>query len=105
MVTPPDFIQIPYQLLVDDALQPIDKFLYGVIYWFEHLKNEKCTASNVTLAGLIGADPGSVQNSLNRLEERGYIERFYKDESRRVRLEIRGLVAFKKVSFSNSLSR
>jgi DNA-binding Lrp family transcriptional regulator len=105
MVTHPDFIQIPCQLLIDEALQPSDRVLYGYIYWFEHLKNEKCTASNPTLAELMKVDAGSVQNSLNRLEERGYIERIFKDESKRVRLEIRSLIAFKNVSSKNGTKR
>jgi DNA-binding Lrp family transcriptional regulator len=105
MVTHPDFIQIPCQLLIDEALQPSDRVLYGYIYWFEHLKNEKCTASNLTLAELMKVDAGSVQNSLNRLEARGYIERIYKDKSRRVRLEVKSLVAFKHVSSNNGTKR
>lgn len=91
--------------MIDEALQPSDRVLYGYIYWFEHLKNEKCTASNPTLADLMKVDAGSVQNSLNRLEERGYIERVYKDESRRVRLEIKSLIAFKHVSSKNGTKR
>jgi hypothetical protein len=105
MLTHPDFIQIPCQLLIDEALQPSDRILYGYIYWLQYLKNEKCTASNPTFASLMKIDAGSVQNSLNRLEERGYIERVYKDPARRVRLEIRALVAFKHVSSKNGTKR
>jgi DNA-binding Lrp family transcriptional regulator len=93
-MTPPDFIQIPYQLLIDDTLQPSDRLLYGFIYWFHRMKNEKCTASNTTFAELLKVEAGSVTNALNRLEERGYIQRVYKDKTNRVRLEIKALVAF-----------
>ena len=86
-------------------MQPSDRILYGYIYWLQYLKNEKCTASNQTLAVLVKIDAGSVQNALNRLEERGYIERIYKDPARRVRLEIKALVAFKHVPSNNGTRR
>ena len=93
----PDFIIVPYPLLEDDGVGPQEEKLYGMVYWFSKLKNEKCTASNVLLAALIKSSPKSVSNSLNKLEERGYILRTYKDEKRRNRDEIIPLIAFSKV--------
>lgn len=94
----PDFIQIPRELLIDQALTPLDRILYGYIYWFSKLKNEKCTASNETLAELCGVtNPQVITNGLNRLEIQGYITRLYNDTNRRKRSEIIPLVYYAKV--------
>lgn len=94
----PDFVLIPYQLLCDRELEQIDRFLYGLIYWFEHLKDGECRASNHTFAALLFTTTRVVQNSLNNLEKAGYIEREYKDEARRNRLTIHCKIAFKYLS-------
>ena len=94
----PDFLMIPFQLIRDKKLEQVDRLLYGVIYWFEHLKDGRCFASNVTLAQLLGTTPRVVQNSLTNLEQAGYIERVYKDAAKRNRMEIRSMIAFRKVS-------
>jgi hypothetical protein len=70
-ITPPDFIMIPRQLLGDKDLHPLDCVVFGYIYWFTKLKNERCTAGNKLLAELVGASSVSVQNSLTRLEFTG----------------------------------
>lgn len=97
MMKLPDFIIVPYLLLEDTKVSLTEERLYGIIYWFSKLKNEKCTASNVTLAELIKSTPKTVQNSLVLLEELGYIERIYKDATKRVRKEIIPLVTYVKV--------
>lgn len=97
-INPPDFIIIPRQLLEDRRVTLVEERLYGVIYWFTRLKNESCTASNVTLAHLVKSTPGTVKNALIRLEEMGYVKRMYKDASRRIRSEIVPLVVFAKVA-------
>lgn len=97
----PDFILIPCQLLKDKKLTPLDRIAYGYIYWCVKLKNEKCTAGNQTLANLCGVSPGSLQNSLTRLERQGYIKRKFADEKHRKRSEIIPLVIFAKVSSDN----
>lgn len=91
----PDFIQIPYQLVVDRGLEPTDRLLYGVIYWYEHMGRGECIASNQTLAALIFTTTRAIQNSLNALENKGYIERDYKDEAKRNRKRIRAKIAYK----------
>lgn len=93
----PDFLQIPFQLVDDRELEQLDRLLYGLIYWFEHLKDGTCTASNSTIAHLLHATTRAVQNSLNTLESRGYIEREYKDEAKRNRLTIHCKIAYKYV--------
>src|SRR3989338_9982652 len=93
----PDFLIIPYPLLEDDEIGAQEQKLYGVVYWFSKLKNEKCTASNLTLAGIVRSSPKSVSNSLNKLEERGYILRTYKDNQRRNREEIIPLIPSQRV--------
>jgi len=93
----PDFLIIPYPLLEDEAIGPQEEKLYGAVYWFSKLKNEKCTASNIVLAEIVRSSPKSISNSLNKLEERGYILRTYKDQKRRNREEIIPLIAFSRV--------
>lgn len=104
MIKLPDFIIIPYQLLEDKEISLIDERLYGVIYWFTKLKNEKCTANNQTLAELIKATTGTVGNSLTKLEKLGYIKRIFKGKQKKVRKEIIPLVVFTKVSSTNDTS-
>lgn len=93
-IKPPSFLIIPYQLIADRNVKPIEQTLYGVIYWLTKLKNEKCTASNESLAELVGTTAGVIQNSLTNLEKRGYIERTFKDRNKRVRDEIMPLIDF-----------
>ncbi|MEN9558434.1 MAG: hypothetical protein RL141_803 [Candidatus Parcubacteria bacterium] len=101
----PDFLIIPYPLLEDDEIGAQEAKLYGVVYWFSRLKNEKCTASNVTLAEIVRSSPKSISNSLNKLEERGYILRTYRDKQRRNREEIIPLIAFSKVPAAGGIRK
>ena len=98
MIKLPDFILIPYQLLEDEEITLIDERLYGIIYWLTKLKNERCFASNKTLSELVKTTPATIQNSLTKLEIKGYILRIFTDKSRRNRSEIIPLVIFFKVS-------
>lgn len=97
MTTPfkPDFVIIPYQLVEDRNLEPTDRLVYGLIYWFEHLRDGQCTAGNNTFAALLHTTTRAIQNSLTNLEERGYIDREYKDTSKRHRTLIHAKIAFK----------
>lgn len=81
---PPDFLIIPYQVSFSPNLQPLDIKIYGVIYWLQHLKQGKCTASNTYLAKICLSTPNSVQHSLERLEKEGFILRIYKDEAKKI---------------------
>jgi DNA-binding Lrp family transcriptional regulator len=94
----PDFLIIPYEVAADKKLQSLDKVLYGVIYWYEHLHLKKCTASNPELARILHTTPLVVANSLKRLEAQGYVKRLFKDKARKHRLRIKALVVFRKVS-------
>lgn len=97
----PDFLLIPYQLIADKRIDPMDEKIYSIVYWFEHLKDGRCTASNEEIAAILHAevDTGSrsVQNSLTKLEELGYITREFKDESRRHRTAIHTNISFRKM--------
>jgi hypothetical protein len=98
----PDFIIIPHQLILDENLQPLDRILYGVIYWLVHLKGEKCTASNSTLKELCGSkNKLTIANSLNRLEKNGYILRRFFNEDKKQRDEIIPLITFRGVSLND----
>lgn len=94
----PDFLVIPHELVRDERLQPLDRILYGVIYWYAKMKDGRCFASNQTLADACGpaTKPGSVQDALTRLEESGHVQRVF--SSPRVRSEIVPLVSMGKVS-------
>ena len=92
----PDFIIIPYPLLYDPKITLIDERLYGIIYWFTKLKNEKCTASNVTLAKLVKTSAGTIKNSLTKLEEQKYIKRVMDEGFHRK--EIIPLVVFARIN-------
>ena len=91
----PDFLIIPYQVIADSELQPTDRLLYGLIYWYEHMKLEKCVASNETLAEILGVTSRPIQGCLERLEKQGYIKRVFADPSRKIRTEIQSLVRFR----------
>lgn len=87
---------IPIQLYDDPHIEPMDRDVYAVVYWYEHLKDGECRASNDSISCVLnGSSTRAIQNSLTKLEERGYIARDYKDEAQRNRLRIRTLIAFK----------
>lgn len=91
----PDFVLIPYQLIEDRQLEPTDRLVYGLIYWFEHLKDGQCTAGNATFAALLHTTTRAIQNSLTNLEEHKYISREYKDSAKRHRTFIHAKISFK----------
>ncbi len=93
----PDWLITPYLLFEDNRITAIERTVFGVIYWYERMKDGKCTAGNDTIAHVAKSTPGAVQNALNQLEKCGYIMRTYKDASRRTRKEIKTLIAFAKV--------
>jgi len=92
----PEFIIIPHQILADEELTPLDRIVYGIIYWFTKLKDGRCNASNITIAEIAFCkNPISITNSLSRLEARRYIKRVFSDESKKHRVEIIPYVFFK----------
>lgn len=91
----PDFLIIPMQVIRDTRLQQVDRLVYGIVYWYEHLKDGRCFASNSTIANVLGTTGRVVQNGMTRLEEFGYIRRIYKDGAKRNRTEIQCTVAYK----------
>jgi len=94
----PDFLIVPYALFEDKKIQSLDRDVYAVIYWFEHLKDGVCKAGNDIIAELLNIETRSVQNGLNRLEKQGFIKRVYKDPEKRNRLRIITNISFKKGS-------
>ena len=91
----PDFLIIPYQLLNDPDISLADERIYGIIYWLTKLKNEQCTASNRYLSIAAKVAVGTVQNSLTKLEQKGFILRRFSDNARKKRQEIIPLVSFR----------
>lgn len=93
----PDFIIIPSQVVFSEDLQYSDKILYGIIYWFEHLKEGRCIASNQTLANISGITKETVVNCLTRLEQSGFIQRFFNDEIKNDRKCIKTLINYRRI--------
>lgn len=91
----PDFLIIPLVLQHDETIRPSDLIIYGVVYWYEHLRDGECRASNEAIGEVSSIDTRTVNAGLNRLEKGGYIRRYYKDESRKNRDRIECMVAFK----------
>ena len=78
----PDFLVIPYDIIVNPELTPLDRVVYGVCYWFERMKDGVCWASNDSIAEILTVNAGSITNSLSRLEKEGFIERVMESNSR-----------------------
>lgn len=91
----PDFLIIPYQLIVNPRTKPIDQAIYGILYWKERIQGGPCNPTNDEIADFVGADSGTVQNSLTRQEKEGFITRYYADESKRTRTGITTNVSYK----------
>lgn len=110
----PDFLIIPGQVVFCPDLQPLDFKVYGVIYWIHSLKEGKCYASNIYLAKVcfplekdkekIKTKARSIQNSLLRLERKGFIQRVYRDKDKKQRGEIIPLVSYKVSSNDDTVS-
>lgn len=90
----PDFLIIPGPVAFNKKLQPVDKTLYGVIYWLHSLRDGKCTASNAYLAKICNCGMQSVQNSLSRLEVGKFLIRTFKDQKKKLRDQIIPLVEY-----------
>jgi len=88
----PDFLIIPFQIIRDKKIQPLDSKVYALCYWYEHLKDGECWASNESLAKILYSTNTSIKNSLARLEKQGYITREYNHTHR---IKIKTNVAFK----------
>lgn len=99
--TLPDFLIIPSQIIVDKELQPLDGYVYGVVYWYRKLKLEKCIASSDKIAQILNSTEGGVQNSINRLTKKGYIKSAY--DRKKHQRELIPLIAFHKSTTSNDV--
>lgn len=88
----PDFLITPYEVHACEGLRPSDSTIYAVVYWFERMKDGKCTAGNDTIARVACLKERTIGAGLERLEQFGFIERVYEDAGRTNRLEIRTLV-------------
>ena len=94
----PEFLVIPYKLILDKSITPLDIKVYGIILWFRKTtKQKKCFAKNTTIAQLLSSKDrtiasGTIANSLVRLEKLKYIKRTFQDEEKKIRTEILPLV-------------
>ena len=94
----PDFLIIPYILKECEELRPTDSDVYAILYWFENLKDGRCTAGNQAIAAVARVDERTVRGALNRLEKNGFIRRIYFDKSKKLRSHIETLVKYAKVN-------
>ena len=104
----PDFIQIPYQLIKDKTLAPLDRLVYGAVYFYSKMRGERCFATNAAIASLLASTSKTVSRSLQKLEDRRYIMRGFSDPDTKVnRVEIIPLVAMGKLNTRslNTLNR
>jgi len=93
---PPDFLITPYALVADNTLNPLDRTVYSVIYWFTHLRGERCFAGNSVIAEIARCEESSVRRCLTNLERAGYIERIFKTSKHSEREEIIPLLTMQK---------
>jgi hypothetical protein len=78
----PDFFIIPTEIALDEDLQPLDGYVYAIIYWYTKLKLERCIASNKQIADILSSrfkskkavNPTSVANSFTRLTKKKYVK-------------------------------
>lgn len=99
----PEFLIVPSVVIQDKSLREVDKIVFGVVYFFERLKNGKCIVSNKYIGDFAGCSERSVQDSLNRLESSGLIKRFYKDPQKRHRTHICALITHLERTFVPSI--
>lgn len=78
----------------------MDRLVYGAIFWFSRLKEQRCFASNELLANVINSRPRTVQFGLSRLEKNGYIKRDFFDSRKRQRKEIIPLIDIRSTAHS-----
>jgi DNA-binding Lrp family transcriptional regulator len=93
----PDFYIIPREIQETRGLRPADWIVYAVIYWYEHLRDGRCTASNSSIAEVAGFEDRTVRAGLDRLEKSKAIRRIYFDKERKKRSHIETLVRFSRV--------
>jgi hypothetical protein len=81
----PDFLLVPYRLVVDKKVTESDLKVYMVVHWFEKMAGKKCIASNAAIGRFSGVHQSTVANSLSNLEKLGYVTRTFKDEEKKHR--------------------
>jgi DNA-binding MarR family transcriptional regulator len=91
----PEFLLIPYELLNRRNLSPADLLVFGAVYWFERLKDGRCTAANDTIGAITKLHERTVRRSLERLEKEGFIVRIFRDGQNKKRTMIKVLISLK----------
>ena len=69
------FACVDGNVVVDPALSPFDKAVFGVLCFHADSDDRECYLKVATIAREAGCSERSVRNSLKKLEERGIIER------------------------------
>ncbi|MCK9436665.1 MAG: helix-turn-helix domain-containing protein [Synergistaceae bacterium] len=91
----PDFLIIPYELLNRQNLSPADWLVFSAVYWFEKLKDGRCTAANETIGKIVQLNERTVRRSLEKLEKEGFVKRIFIDGNNKKRSSIKVLLFFK----------
>jgi hypothetical protein len=91
----PNFYHIP--TIVAQEVNAHEAFVFSVVHWFEKMKDGRCFTSNQKIAESLPykSSPLSVANALLVLEQKGFIKRTFKDESKKIRLEIKSMVDYR----------
>ena len=93
----PDYLLIPKIVYDNENLTPADWVVYSICYWYQKMVHGKCIASNRAIADVANLKSRAVRAALERLELEGYIKRVFRDNKRKIRSEIKVLIAFSKV--------
>ena len=73
-MTQPDFIIIPYNVLIDKNLTPSDKIVYGVVYYINCIRREECKNNPILLSKLTKIGYDTIPKCLERLQICKYIK-------------------------------
>ena len=101
----PDYLLVPTILLKDKKITPMDRSIYGAIYFLSQLNKKKCIASNRVIASIAFTTCATVRNSISRLNNLKYIRCKYKDEQKKVREQIIPLIKLIRVSSPDDTSK
>lgn len=71
----PAFYLVPARAVEHGGLQGIDLLVLGAVHWYQEMKEGRCIAGNATIGTLLGCHPSTVNNSIARLVEEGFLLR------------------------------
>ena len=91
MSTRKDWCKLPYALILDEQLTPADAIVYAVLN--DISKEGSISTSKETVAKLTGLSQKTIQRSLRKLKENGYITFLATTSGRRIVIQLKQLTA------------